>query len=287
MWNSMLKNRRLLRILYLLFLVYQVMVLSFFISSYSIWNTTAYLECLTLITFSLIIDIGVIYSLHRLSDRLQKEQEYHNLNEQRNQTYQYYQTIQRHMQEMRLKKHDYVNFIHTIHALLPPNELTGPVQNLFTETIDELNRHTRAIYCENDIVNAVLSIKKETTGSHDIKTEFVVQVPKDIPIDSAELCSLFSNLLDNGIEANLQLEPQNRSISCRAQTQPGFLIIKTENPYDSIKTSQGKLRTTKTKHREDHGLGLLLIENIAARYHGSVEITTKDHVFQVVVILEL
>ena len=92
-------------------------------------------------------------------------------------------------------------------------------------------------------------------------------------VSGTDLCSLFSNLLDNAANAVDSLGPSQKTIYLSSGLEGNVFTVRCENPYpgeESIRPS----------HRPDgHGLGLSILEALAKRHNGELIITTKDDTF--------
>ena len=110
-----------------------------------------------------------------------------------------------------------------------------------------------------------------------------VSVPEYSAIAPIDLCSLFSNLLDNAIEACDKL-PENagqKVIHIKAAIQAGFLIVKTENTYCQPVQRSGEILKTSKQDGINHGYGLQLVRRIADQYEGQINIEYDDMIFRV------
>ena len=107
----------------------------------------------------------------------------------------------------------------------------------------------------------------------------------DTEISAYELCSVYGNLLDNAIEAVSKLEDGDRYVDLKAVRQMDMLCIFCENRYLTVNLENGRFLSTKADPAE-HGLGLRQIEHIAKKYNGTVDISARDGIFSVSVLLQ-
>lgn len=135
------------------------------------------------------------------------------------------------------------------------------------------------VFCKNSVVNAVLNAKYNLALEHKIDCFFHIDLQRLIGIDAISLCSLFSNTLDNAIEASLKIpDPRDRSISVKARvTENGFFTYEITNAkINEISEQKGVLQSDK-KEPSSHGLGLLNVKEAVEKYNGSLDISyTKD-----------
>lgn len=98
-------------------------------------------------------------------------------------------------------------------------------------------------------------------------------VPEEFPVSGIDLCSLFSNLLDNAANAVRLLPVNQRRITLSSQVNGDVLTVRCENPYDA---NQQLLPA----HRPGgHGLGLIILQDLADKYHGKLETQSDDEIF--------
>ncbi len=96
------------------------------------------------------------------------------------------------------------------------------------------------------------------------------------PID---IVTIFSNALENSIEAVSKLESKNDSITVRMHEYDTWLAISIENGYvGKIRWKGDRLATTKPDSVE-HGYGLANIRNVVEKYGGNVTTEAREGTF--------
>ena len=107
-----------------------------------------------------------------------------------------------------------------------------------------------------------------------------------LPFRSADISILLGNILDNAIEASMQIEEEKRYIKYFMKYEVNTLIITVINAFngDIIRNRDGKIITNKGDPW-NHGIGLESVKKVADRYHGSVVIETKSENFKIKIIL--
>ncbi len=133
-----------------------------------------------------------------------------------------------------------------------------------------------------DIVDSILTEQISAAQEKGIQVLTDIQIlPLDSYIKNVELCSIFSNLLKNCMEAN----PTKIDITIKQAGE--MLIIRTANDYkEAPKKENGRYKTSK-KVPEAHGLGLRIIEDIAERYRGTVTYNDEGAMFSVNILMNL
>ena len=184
----------------------------------------------------------------------------------------YYSYILADQEEASHIRHDMRNQIQTVYALMQSGDSdTAQAQ------LGELTRMTEQhqSFCRNRIVDAILHVKELQYRDQGIKLQCQCSVPDDLAVAGTDLCSLFSNLLDNAANAVDPLEPQQKIVSLSSVFDQNVFIVRCENPYPGEKSLL-------PSHRPDgHGLGLSILEDLAKRYQGEMNTETDNEIFKV------
>ena len=148
-------------------------------------------------------------------------------------------------------------------------------------------------YCENRVVNSILSYYSAICRDENIALETKLIVPEtdDAALDN-DLCLVFGNLIENAIEACRRMdtsdslnEKSSHFIRLHAHVHYKTLIITMDNSFDGHVTIQnGKYRSSK---RDDYGIGLSSIRSVAGKYDGDVAFEAADGIFQSSVYLQI
>ena len=133
-------------------------------------------------------------------------------------------------------------------------------------------------YCENSIVNAILSHYATICKKQNIQFESKLDVPTlDNQTTDTILCAIFSNLLENAVEACMRMEEGERFITIQSKMHYDMLSITMDNSFSgNINKKDNKFLSSK---RNDFGIGIASIDSMAKKLNGDTNFTTKDHVF--------
>ena len=265
--------------IYIIIPIYQMIFFFIYLKTYQNPDTTMIAMGILILFLDMMVNFIMIFSIDNLIEKVAVEENLSALYAQRQLELDYYQMAQKHTEDMRALKHDFSNHLHTLHAMLEQGSEKQDLSRFLNESRDHLQQNTLPRYCEHDIVNAVLTIKKDTATQSGIPMDIATRIPKDLPVSGIDLCSLFCNLLDNAIEACRAVKGQPASIQIRANVSGGFLVVKMENTYEKPPVKEkGFFRTTK-ENPEDHGYGMKLIERITEKYHGQFSAEYSGHTF--------
>ena len=192
----------------------------------------------------------------------------------------YFEQMRSNIQNVNQLRHDLNNQLQAACYLLEKGE-SDAVRSQLDLLKNSIADRVGPRFCGNLMVDAVLSEKAELCRRENIPLELDVVLPEELPVRGAHLCSIFSNLLDNAIHAVTRQDAKSQPIRLDADLQQGMLVIRCSNPADAPQKRQNDdpLRA--------HGLGLVILQQLAARYDGQFRTAYSDGVFTAVMMLNL
>lgn len=129
---------------------------------------------------------------------------------------------------------------------------------------EKVNEQTYS-FCNNDIINAVLTLKSHIIKEYHIAFDYQIELHEAIDMKDIHLSALLFNLMDNTIEATLDLPVEKRYIHLHISNQYQTLIISLSNSY-----LKGKRKT------HGHGYGLVIVNNILQIYNGEYSVQCQQ-----------
>ena len=198
----------------------------------------------------------------------------------------YYDEVQNMYQQVRGWRHDYHNHVQMMKAYLSQGQYQQLDAYLDQLTTD-LSTVDTVIKTGNVMVDAILNSKISIAKSRQIAINAKAIVPKQFECSDLELCIVVGNLMDNAIEACMELSnPADRFIRIYLDVIKGkFYLCITNSMNRPIHKVHGKYRTTKTE--EGHGFGLARIDSIVSKYGGCINRQHEEGIFSTEVILPL
>ena len=121
-------------------------------------------------------------------------------------------------------------------------------------------------YCEIPIINVILSEKKKECEEKKINLNVDIRIPETNSVKQMDICSVYSNLMDNAIRANSNNDG-NGWIHLTTAVVGEYLIIKCVN-YAEKEPGRTPVGS---------GYGLKILQDIADRYHGNFQTVYKNH----------
>ncbi len=142
------------------------------------------------------------------------------------------------------------------------------LMSYLNELSEDILAKKKTGWTQTGILDTILEQKKEKAESEGI--EFSIQADRigALPFSDLEICTLFSNLLDNAIEACEKIEENRRWIEIQITRKSGMLYLTISNSIkDRPSEQEGKLITNKENHQL-HGYGIKSVQKIVRKYEG-------------------
>lgn len=138
----------------------------------------------------------------------------------------------------------------------------------------------------NLVIDSLINYKYSIAEKNGISMKCYVYIPNQIPFDSADLCIILGNLLDNAMEAVEHLLDEKRYVEVNISQIKGSLCIMIQNPYEGkiLRNNKGQILTNKMDSR-NHGLGLSSVQRSADKYNGELMADYEGNLFKVTVLL--
>lgn len=178
----------------------------------------------------------------------------------------YYQKMNNNIALVNNIRHDLNNQLQVAYTLLESGEASAARKQL--DIIhDDLHSHIGTVYCDNLVVEAVLAEASARCNKDGIQLDADVQLPREIPIEGAYLCSALSNILDNAMNACHASGLSRPEIELKALLCAGCLTIRCRNSAPEKEPPRQSIPPDKLP---DHGLGLDILRRLAEVYQGEL-----------------
>lgn len=208
----------------------------------------------------------------------------HTLEEQLRVQLLHYKSYQKYTDSFRAFRHDYKNILLSVRGLIKREEYEELIK-LMVGIHDTLQRNVESHkqYSNNLILDAILQDCANTCAEDGIRFSAVAHIPDDADLDELEICRVFSNIMDNAIEACRKVEGGKRFIELTSETQGTWATVEIRNSFDGVlKTEKGRILTTKPDSGY-HGVGLRIIWEIMEKAGGfmKTEADVEQNIFTV------
>ena len=189
--------------------------------------------------------------------------------------YNYYLSLKKEQEKIDKFRHDMKNHLICIKNLAKTEE-----SEKYIEKINfEINQNTVDFNTGSPILDIIFYEKSLICIDKKIEYQFDVDYSKCEFIDVIDTCSIFSNLLDNAIEACDKITQGKRFISIKGNKINNFFVIKCENSKINDILYEGKNIATDKENKHLHGIGLKSIRDSFEKYDGVINIEISDEKF--------
>lgn len=188
---------------------------------------------------------------------------------------------------LKQEKHNLKNQLITIRAYAQQGQTTSIINftdKLLTSTDFGLNPFS---ICDNIILDTLIDSKINIAKEHNINYNWDISIPNHLPFDDLDLCILVGNAIDNAFDACLLINSScDKFVDITILYKAGCLYCNFSNSYvhELIPSSKQHFLSTKSNFN-NHGYGIPSIQHIVNKYNGLLEVTTKDNVFTLKVLL--
>lgn len=186
-------------------------------------------------------------------------------------------------EELRAFKHDITNQLLALDGYFARGDSAGGRRFLRT-LLGDVEAAAPSVDTGNIALDAILSTKQAMAERLGIAFELRVQIAESLAVDPVDLGIIFSNALDNAIEACARLDHGERCIRFQLMQQGEMLICQIAN---TAPPPQDDRLTTSKPDKENHGYGFANLTTALAKYGGTPEVVWEDGWFMLSFVLFL
>ena len=196
-----------------------------------------------------------------------------------------YRSVSKHFQEQKKCVHEYKNQMGCIREMLSNGD--NGVALLYLDKItQQFDKKIDAIDTNNVIVNAVINSKYKEAMAKNIVMVLKTNNLSGMALADEDIVTVLSNLLNNAIEACEKILCGRRVIKLKVVIEGNITIISVINNVNQpVKINNNCIETTKKDSTEEHGLGIINVQNVVNKYNGTYVMRYKDGQFRFSIIL--
>lgn len=218
-------------------------------------------------------NIFLVIIINSLIKGMRDKSQLESINNKLSMQYNYYLNIEESHMKVRKLYHDIKNHLICIKKI--ENE---DVDNYIKGINEELEDFETSFNTGNRILDIILNEKSIGCRKHNIKFLCDINLRRCEFIQMVDVSSIFSNILDNAIEA-CEKVAQDRYIKLRGVIVKSYLIITCENSKSNkLKFKNNNLITSK-EDKFLHGIGLQSIRSSIKKYDGELEVIDGEDNF--------
>lgn len=183
---------------------------------------------------------------------------------------------------LQILRHDMKNDLIALQNMVHKGENSEAEEFIQNYTRTKLEQFQIYVTTGNELIDAIMNIKMNYAKEKGI--EVTCRIAADFTsFQAADIVSLFSNAMDNAIEAS-ETQPY-RHILLTIEHKRSYLCITIGNAIQqSVLEGNSNLQTTKGE-KQLHGFGTQSMKNIVEKYDGMLEYFEKNNMFFVNILL--
>lgn len=180
-------------------------------------------------------------------------------------------------------KHDFVNHIHVLYGLIELKHFDKAI-----EYMNLLLKEVRFVDLSLKIANPALLVlfhtKWEMAQAKQIDIHFDVSQDSFDHIKSNDLIKLFSNLIDNAIEATTELPIDERKVEVVCKRFFNFYQFEVRNSGKMISSKEKQkiflsgYTTKQIENGKSRGFGLSIVQEIVNKYSGEIQVESNHQI---------
>lgn len=201
----------------------------------------------------------------------------------------YYKKINIEKDKVRALYHDMKNHLICIRSICEEKNNYKLIEYIdsMEMNIVNYNKSNQDFNTGNMILDSILRVKKNICIEKNIDFFVDVNFSKITFMDMVDICTIFSNLIDNAIEACYKINDNNtpKKIILKSKYIDEFCIILIENTKINEVKQRKNLILTNKRNSYIHGIGLTNVKKTINKYYGQVTINYDSKFFCVKIMI--
>lgn len=201
--------------------------------------------------------IFVLSHTSRVSELLEYELHTRKLQEQLSRQVQHYQSYRKFTESYRMFRHDYEKLMTSVKTLLRNRKYEKAIR-ILDDIHDTMQRDVlvHKTYSDNILLDSILQDAANACEQKDIRFSVHVHLPESVSMTELDIVHVFSNIVDNAIEACDKVFNQERFVEIISRETQGWSIVEVTNSFNGkLLIENGEPETTKD-NKDYHGFGL-------------------------------
>lgn len=177
---------------------------------------------------------------------------------------------------LRAQRHDFLNHLQVVFSLIEMEE-QKEAADYIEKVYGDMQSVSRAMRTDNPAINALLRAKLADCEAAGVLTEMDVSGSwRELPMPAWEMCRVFSNLMDNAIDALEDTADKRLRILLREDLH-GFSFSFTNNGPAIAQNEQRRIfEAGVSSHGEGRGMGLYIVRRTLEKYDGNIHVTSDE-----------
>lgn len=183
----------------------------------------------------------------------------------------YYNMLRKKEEETRSFRHDTKAHLYCLQTLYKEKKF-DEFEKYLSDLTEQFNEISNRLVTGNTLVNAI--VNDISTKYPDVAIQWNGNFPENIKISSIDLCTIFSNLLNNAFEAADITEEKKVCVLVKTLESSMYISIKNSSKTEPVQDDEEYISTKNDGF--EHGYGLKNVRNCLDKLGGSFDIMYEN-----------
>ena len=177
---------------------------------------------------------------------------------------------------LRAQRHDFLNHLQVVYSLMEMEEFSE-AQQYISQVYGNIQDLSRQLKTACAPVNALLRAKTtEAEGKHirlfvDVKAAW-----KDLPLPAWEMCRVFSNLIDNAMDALAGKKDAAITVTLKEDVRSFSFSVANNGPMIAAEAAEKIFEAGFSGKGEGRGMGLHICRRTLRQYEGDLSVSSTE-----------
>lgn len=202
----------------------------------------------------------------------------------------HYSEYEKYMKKVRYISHDIKKHKFALNQLVASKKHKEAVDFIY-EIDKEIEEIDYYFVSEHILMDALIKNKIKVCKKYGIKLKYDIFIPKDIHIKNMHISIIFNNLIDNAIEACVNLDDNKREkyihLYCHVIDNKLICVIKNSKNKHPLELDKSFNIETLKKDKTNHGIGIENLKLTIEKYDGVIDFNIEEYCFTVKFIIPI
>lgn len=202
----------------------------------------------------------------------------------------HYSEYEKYMKKVRYISHDIKKHKFALNQLVASKKHKEAVDFIY-EIDKEIEEIDYYFVSEHILMDALIKNKIKVCKKYGIKLKYDIFIPKDIHIKNMHISIIFNNLIDNAIEACVNLDDNKREkyihLYCDVIDNKLICVIKNSKNKHPLELDKSFNIETLKKDKTNHGIGIENLKLTIEKYDGVIDFNIEEYCFTVKFIIPI
>ena len=173
---------------------------------------------------------------------------------------------------LRAQRHDFLNHLQVVFSLIEMEEYQE-ASDYIEKVYGDMQSVSRAMRTDNPAINALLRAKIASCEQDGIQvTLSSLGSWKNLPMPAWEMCRVFSNIIDNAVDALKNTTEKQLSIDLKEDLHVFSFSVTNNGPMIPPTLAKRIFEAGISSHGEGRGMGLYIVRTTIENYGGTVSV---------------